>query len=121
MTTLHVFGNERGEILSVNLETSYTVDKMNVQFFSQIYTEHYEEEITFGTRIGEDVEFDESFYTTKNNHKCHIIESSAMESGYMGVDAYIADKNVLYSLYVAYKASDHAQAMEIVHQWADLF
>ncbi len=120
-TTLNVYGNEKGEILSVNIETSYIEGDMNVQFFSQIYTENYDEEITLGIRTTESVEFEESFLTTDNSKQCHIISSSALESGYMGLDGYIVDEGVLYRLHIAYKEKDSAQAMELMHKWANMF
>ena len=121
MTTLSVFGNEQGQILSVNLETYYVVEDMNVQFVSQIYTEHYDEEFILSTRTTEGIEFKESFYTTANNRQCHIISSSTMESGYMCLDGYIVEEGVLYHLHLAYREENSTRAMELMHQWADLF
>ena len=94
---------------------------MNVQFFSEIYTENYDEEIIMRYRSPKGVEFEESFYTTNSNKQCHIISSSALESGYMGLEGFIVDEGVLYSLNIAYRENDSTQAMELMHQWANLF
>ena len=120
-TILDVLGNEQGQILSINLETRYSVGEMNVQFFSSIYTENYEDEIETGVRTTEDLAYEESFYSTANGKQCRIISSSAMESGYLGMDGYIVDDGVLYTLHIAYKENDSAQAAELMHHWADLF
>lgn len=121
ITTLSIFGNEQGQILSLNLETSYAVNDMNMQFFSRIYTENYAEEPVLGTRISESAGFEESFYTTNSNKQCHIISSSALESGYMCLEGYIVDEGILYNLHIAYKENDSIRAMELMRQWADLF
>lgn len=121
ISTLSVFGNEQGQILSLNLETSYAINGMNVQFFSQIYTENYDEELVLETRISESADFEELFYTTNSNKQCHIISSSALESGYMCLEGYIVDEGILYNLHIAYKENDSTRAAELMHQWADLF
>lgn len=120
-TTLNVSGNEEGQILSLLLETDYSADDITVQFFSQIYTENYKEEITIGTRTTESVEFEESFYITDSNQQCHIIDSTALESGYRCLDGYIVDNGVLYNLHIAYQEEASEQAIELIHLWADLF
>lgn len=120
-TVLDVLGNEQGQILSVDLETRYSVGGMNVQFFSWIYTEYYEDEIETGSRTTESLEYEESFYTTANGKQCQILSSSAMQSGYLCLDGYLVDDGVLYMLHIAYKDDDSAQAEELMHQWADLF
>lgn len=121
ITTLSIWGNEQGQILSLTLETFYAINDMNVQFFSEIYTENYDEEIIMRYRSPKGVEFEESFYTTNSNKQCHIISSSALESGYMGLEGFIVDEGVLYSLNIAYRENDSTQAMELMHQWANLF
>jgi hypothetical protein len=66
-TKMNVYGYANGAIQFFILETIYTEGDIQLQFFSQIYTENYTEEITTGTRTTESVEFDKSFYTTVNN------------------------------------------------------
>lgn len=121
ITTLSIMGNEQGKILSLNLETPYVINDMNVQFFTQIYTENYNEELVLETRFPESAEFEESYYTTNSNKQCHIISSSVLESGYMCLEGYIVDEGILYSLNIAYQENDSTQAMELMHQWANLF
>ena len=121
-TVLDVFGNEKGQILTVDLETLfYSIGEMNVQFFSRIYTEHYKGSIENGVRTLENLTFEESFYTTASGKQCQILNSSAMESGYLCQDGYIVDDGVLYVLHIAYKENDSAQATKLMHHWADLF
>ena len=121
MTTLNVFGNDQGQILSVNLETFYMIDDMNVQFSSRIYTESYEEEFILATRTTGNMGFKESFYTTHNNKQCHMISSSALESGDMCLEGYLVDAGVLYHLHIVYKENRATQAIELMYQWANLF
>ena len=120
-TTLNVFGNENGQILCIVLETYYSIDDINVQHFSRIYTENFDEEIVLETRTTESVEYEESFYTNDNNKQCHIIDSTALESGYRCMDGYIVDNGVLYSLHIAYQKENSKQAIELIHFWANLF
>ena len=120
-TILEVYGNEQGQILSADLETRYSVDGMNVQFFSSIYTENYEEEIVIGSRTTEDLAYEESVYSAAGHKQCRILSSSAMDSGYLCLDGYIVDDGVLYNLYIAYRSDDSAQAAELMQRWADLF
>ena len=120
-TLLDVLGNEQGQIVSVDLETRYSVGEMNVQFFSWIYTEYYEGEIEIRDRTTERLEFEESVYSTSAGKVCRIIRSSAMESGYLCLDGYIVDDGVLYALHIAYKDEDSEPAAEQMRRWADLF
>lgn len=120
-TTLNVLGNTDGQILNVDLETYYTVEDVRLQFFTEIYTENYNEEINVRVRTTEDVEFSESIYTAKSGVQCHVIDSSAMESGYLCMDGYIVDQGVLYELHIAYLEKDAKLAADLLHQWADAF
>ena len=120
-TILSIFGNENGEVLSIVLETYYSIGDINVQHFSRIYTENFDEEIVLETRTTESVEYEESFYTNDNNKQCHIIDSTALESGYRCMEGYIVDNGVLYSLNIAYQKEDSKQAIELIHFWANLF
>ena len=120
-TILDVQGNKQGEILSIDLETRYSVGGMNVQFWSSIYTEYYEEEIKIDTRTTESLAYEEDYYTTAGGKQCQIISSSALESGYLCLDGYIVDDGVLYNLHIAYRNTDSAQATDLMHRWADLF
>lgn len=120
-TTLRVYGNEQGEILRVDLETDYAVDGVRMQFFTQVFTENSGEETITAYRTTEDVVFTESRFTTNNRISCHVITSSAMESGYLGMDGYIVDNGILYNLHVSYSEKDANQATAFLHQWADMF
>lgn len=120
-TILSIFGNENGEVLSIVLETYYSIGDINVQHFSRIYTENFDEETVLKTRTTESVEYEESFYTNDNNKQCHIIDSTALESGYRCMEGYIVDNGVLYSLNIAYQKEDSKQAIELIHFWANLF
>ena len=37
------------------------------------------------------------------------------------LEGYIVDEGILYNLHIAYKENDSTRAMEVMHQWADLF
>ncbi len=120
-TKLSVYGDRSGEILFLYLETLYTDGDIRLQFFSEIYTENYPEEITTGFRTTESVAFEESFYTTGSNKRVHIIESSAMESGYTSMDGYLVDSGVLYQLHIAYPEKDAERAEILLYRWAEQF
>ncbi len=120
-STLNVFGNGDFEITNLHLETLYTEGDIRMQYSSWIYTENYPGEINTGGRTTESVEFTESFYATANKKTCHLIEMTALQSGYCGLDGYIVDGNVLYKLHIAYKEKDADRALELLHLWADFF
>ena len=86
-----------------------------------LYTEDYEEDITYGSRTTEDVVFTESFYTTDNQLQCHIITSTALGSGYLMMDGYLVQDGILYNLHIAYLDKDAKQAEYLLYQWANLF
>ena len=67
------------------------------------------------------MEFTESYYTTPKGIPLHIIESTALESGYMGLDGYLIKGGVLYNLHIAYLEKDKEQAKALLYEWADLF
>jgi hypothetical protein len=49
-TNLMVTGNIKGELLILQLELYYQVGDIRLQAYSHIYTENYDEEITYGSR-----------------------------------------------------------------------
>ena len=119
--SLTVLGANNGDIKHISLETRYQEGEVRLQAFTQIYTKNYQEQITYGTRTTEDASFKESYYTTKKNLQCHIISSTALESGYMGMDGYIVRDGILYNLHIAYKQQDTELAEDLLHQWAEQF
>ena len=69
----------------------------------------------------ENIDFSESFHTTKSGKTLHVIDQSAMESGYLGKDGYLVVDGILYELHLAYLEKDAARAEELLIQWAELF
>lgn len=120
-TKLSILGNATGEIESIHLETAARDGDVRLQFFTGIYTEYHNEDFTILTRSTEHLEWHESFYTTRSGVSCHVIESSPMESGYAGTDAYLTVDGILYQLHLAYRAEDAQRAEELLHSWADCF
>ncbi|MGI6264464.1 MAG: hypothetical protein ACOYJY_03250 [Acutalibacteraceae bacterium] len=120
-TTLTISGDENGRIIQIGMEADRAVGDVSLQFFTTVFTEHGGEEITSIVRTTEDVAFTESRFTTKNHIACHVITSSATESGYLSVDGYIVDDGILYDLHIAYLEKDAALAADLLRQWADRF
>lgn len=120
-TSLTVLGAKNGDIKHISLETRYQEGDVRLQAYTQIYTENYQEQITYGTRTTEDASFKESYYTTKKNLQCHIITSTALESGYLGMDGHIVRDGILYNIHIAYKQQDAELAEDFLHQWAEQF
>ena len=120
-TMLHVQGTENGNITAASVETWYTAGDVRMQLFSDIFTEDLEDEITILTATTEDVDFTESFYTTKSGKTLHVIDQTAMESGYKGLDGYLVEDGVLYHLTVIYLEKDAEQAKTLLEQWAEQF
>lgn len=119
--SLTVLGANNGDIKHISMETRYQEGDVQLQAFTQIYTEYNQEQITYGTRTIEDVSFGESYYTTKSNVQCHIITSTAFESGYLCMDGYIVKDGILYNLNISYKQQDAQRAEDLLHLWAEQF
>ena len=120
-TVLCVQGTETGDLTSVSVETGYTAGDVRLQFFSELYTENEEGGITILTAMAENVGFAETFRTTGSGKTVHVIEQTAMESGYLSKDGYLVDEGILYHLHVVYREKDADRAEELLMQWAELF
>jgi|GEM_PF-2516048 len=118
---LNVLGNDKGEILTVRLESLYIVDDIRLQNTMYIMTEYDTEAVQYGSSTTENVEFEEEFYETINQLKCHIISSSQLASGYMSIDGFLVKKGALYNLHIAFKEEDKEQAKRLLLLWADSF
>ena len=118
---MNVYGDDDGTILYLTLDTAYTAGDVRLQFSAEIYTEHCTGDITAGVRTTESAVYTESFYTTESGLPCQILISSALESGYAGMDGYLADGGVLYCLHIAYLEADARRARELLCQWAGGF
>ena len=120
-TTLHVYGESDGKLLSVQVETPYSAGDMRLQFFTNLYTENTKEDITTGTFTTEYMEFTESYTTTAGGLNLHVIETTPLASGYMGTDGYLVKDGILYHLHIAHREKETEQAKALLCQWADLF
>lgn len=120
--SLSALGNEKGQLLQLSLENDYKVNNIRLQAFTHIYTEYCKpEDLTFGSYTTESIQFTEEFKTNKQGKQYQIIRSSAMESGFLGLEGYLVDNGILYSLNIAYLEEDAEQAEELLLQWANLF
>ena len=120
-TALSVHGDEKGKLDFLQMETDYQSEDIRLQAFANIYLKGYEEEITYGVRTTEEVSYREDYYTTVQEQQCHILTSTALESGYLCKEGYIVKDGVLYSLNIAYQEKDTRQAEKLMCQWADSF
>lgn len=120
-TTLRVHGRENGDIIIVSVETWYTDGDIRMFFFSHVLTENEAGEFAIRSATTENVGFSESFLTTNKGKTLHVIDMTAMESGYLGKDGYLVEDGVLYQLHIAYRGKDAGRAEELLKQWADLF
>lgn len=120
-TSVSVHGTENGDILFVTAETLYLEGDIHLQFYANLYTENWEDAVTLHTATTEYAEFSESFHTTSTNKTLHVIECSALKSGYRTLDGYMVENDVLYQLHIAYRKKDESRARELLHEWAELF
>lgn len=120
-TEVNVYGDADGTIRSLTLDTAYTAGDIRLQFSARIYTEDYTEDITTGVRTTEHAAYTESLYTTERGLSCQVLTSTALESGYAGIDGYLVDGGVLYDLHIAYQEAEAERAQALLHQWADGF
>ena len=121
MTELSVDGNKNGDIQQVQVSSFYRTDGIMMTFMSNIYTENAEGEITYSAFTAENVEYTESVYTTANQKELHVIDSTPMDSGYLGKSGFLSEDGILYVLSISYKEEDAERAETLLHQWADLF
>jgi len=120
-TLLSVYGEPTGNILSVTVETHYTEGGIRMQYFSELYTENREGDISFQSVTTEYAAFTGSYRTTAKGKLLHVIEQTPLPSGYMGLDGYLVEQGVLHRLHIAHTEQDAAKAKELLYQWADLF
>lgn len=120
-TTLDVTGDPQGRLLRIQLETDYEVEDIRLQTFAAIFTEDSEDMAVIGTRTTEDVAFSESLRTSAGGRRYQVITDTGLASGYYGMDGYLVEDGVLYSLHLAYLKEDEALAESLLCQWADLF
>lgn len=120
-TLLHVQGTEKGDLTSVSVETGYVSGDIRLQFFSDVFTENTEGDVTILTAMAEKVGFTETFCTANSGKTVHVIGQTAMESGWLSKDGYLVEDGILYHLHIAYQQKDADRAEALLTQWADLF
>lgn len=120
-TTLDVTGDPQGRLLRIQLETDYEVEGVRLQAFTAIFTEDSEDTVVIGTRTTEEVAFSESLRTNAGGRRYQVISDTGLASGYYGMDGYLVEEGVLYSLHLAYLKEDEVLAESLLRQWADLF
>ncbi len=120
-TTLSVFGGQRGEITSVSIMTQCQKGDVHLQTEAWLRTENDSADATFSVRTTEDVDYTEESFTAAGGFDCHVIRSTALESGFVTYDGHIIRAGILYTLHAAYPPSEEAKADELLHTWADQF
>nr|WP_326126308.1 hypothetical protein [uncultured Oscillibacter sp.] len=120
-TALDVTGDPQGYLQRVQLETDYEVEGVQLQAFATVFTEDSDDTVVIGTRTTEDVAFSESLRTSAGGRRYQVITDTGLASGYYGMDGYLVEDGVLYSLHLAYLKEDEALAESLLCQWADLF
>ncbi len=120
-TTLSVFGGKRGEIVTVSIMTSLREGDVRLQAQASLRTENDSADAAFGVRTTEDVDYTEETFTAAGGFTCHVIRSTALESGNVTYDAYLVRAGILYTLHAAYPPSAAPLADELLHTWADQF
>ena len=120
-TTLSVFGGQRGEIASVSIMTYCRRGEVRLQSQAWLRTEKGGADAALGVRTTEDVDYTEESFTAAGGFICHVIRSTALESGNVTYDGYIVRAGILYTLHAAYPPSAEAQADGLLHTWADQF
>ena len=120
-STVNVYANAKGKITNVNVENLYLLGTTRVQLFADIYTNYVEEDVTVLTASTEKITFREEYVETKNGNTCHVIYSSAMESGYLSIGGYIVENDVLYSINIPFLEENEAEAANILETWTSQF
>lgn len=119
--SLEVQGTENGDITFVSIETHYKEGDIRMQLFTNIYTENEDGDVTFSSVWREEVGFTEDIRTTSGGKTLHVMEQTAIQSGYLSKTGYIVDEGILYHFHVVYLEKDAARADELLTQWAEMF
>ncbi len=121
-TTLDVIGDKNGEIHDISVHTYYNrKDTVGVTQTAQLYTDKYKGDIITGVATLEGQEYSESYYTTSNNKRIHIIKSTPLQSGYEGLTGYLVEDSILYKLHISCQTEDNERAYALLTQWAESF
>ncbi|MBQ7432067.1 MAG: hypothetical protein IJV50_01145 [Lachnospiraceae bacterium] len=118
---VRVQGDATGHILGVNMEVDYQQEKIFMQMFASLYTEHYEGSIQTGSAAAEYETYTEDQFVNHNQVTWTVISSSEMESGYLCKDAYTVCNDVLYQCHIGYLKKDQAEAVRLMEKWMELF
>lgn len=117
---VNVYGNQKGQLLQLTVETFRREEEIRIQEFTTLYTYQMEqEEIITGVRTTQAQGYEESFYTTADGALCQVIASTPLESGYAGLDGYLVSDGVLYHLHLSFQQADADRAEQLLHQWAE--
>lgn len=120
-TFVNAYGNQKGQLRRVRMETDYEYQGLRMQAFASIYTTHHDGEIGTGSRTLDDIDFSQASYVTKSGIPCVIMYASANNNGYYGLDGYMVADNVFYNLHVIYQDGGESAAEEALYQWLDAF
>ncbi len=120
VTQVRVSGDHKGRIHQIVVAVeNYTA---NVRVFNQatLYTEHCSDKIfELENAYSQDVSFIQGGFQTAAGLFCTTIESSPLDSGYMGITGYMVSGNVVYSCHTAFLSKNRAEAEKIIHDWAE--
>lgn len=124
-TTVTVHGDYDGNIRYVSVWTRYGADDLRITAITQLYTEYYDGETSFGGADAQGRLYEESSYLTAQGLECHIVESRPTAEGYdfCSLDGYLVVDGISYSLHVSYPGgdTDKALALTLLQDWADQF
>lgn len=118
---LNAYGDSEGKIDRILIDTGYQTGDIRLQAWAEIRTENFKGEPRLRSITEPGVHFEETSRTTPGGSRCQIISSSANERGYLILEGYLVENDVLYQLHIAYQEPDAARAEELLYQWADMF
>ena len=117
---VEVVGDPNGRISQIQIMRDAISDKVTVQNWTTLFTEHYDGDVFDIGRSGSG-SYEMSEFTTGAGHRCIVFESDAENPGRKSLTAYITTGDVVYMCHSAFNTADRAEAEKIIHDWAESF
>lgn len=123
-TEINVSGDANGRIHYVSLWTRYQSSALNITAVTQLYTEHFDGETSFGGADTKERLYEESTYLTAQGITCHIVKSRPTAEGHFfcTLNGYLIVDGIAYALLISYPVGNSPEpALQLLQTWADQF
>lgn len=121
-STLILWGDEAGTILSVTMRTWWKAGQdVRGETRAQLYTEKYDGETDIGSITTEKIHFQTEEKTSASGRTYVEVSSDPLASGYETLEGHLLDGSVIYSIHLAFRGEERDTAQQLLEQWAEQF